>query len=202
MLQTLTPSRTPTITTTKMKKIKCGATEFESKVQNLKFNAGNSKFKVQSSKFNVEEICNLYSRFSQIFCFSLIFLILPNFACVNQSLLKGNKNIAVVVEKNNVSDYERDLQTMKTANFDYIFAFRRKDGGTFDSEDKKYLRANTPTGTNRFVSTDEGRVFIAGSTYVFSPENLEALRSRFLVEDYSKPEAELQNMNQIINANR
>ncbi len=190
------------ITTTKMKKIKCDATEFESKVQSPKSNAENSKLKVQSSKPNIQEICKPYSRFPQIVYFSLIFLILPSFACVNQSLLKKNKNSAAVVEENNVSEYERDLQTMKTANFDYIFAIRRKDGGTFDSEDRKYLRANTPTGTNRFISTDEGRAFIAGSRYVFSPENLEALRSRFMVEDYSKPEAALQNTNQNTNANR
>ncbi len=166
------------ITTTKMKKIKCG--DFE---------------------YKVGEISQPYSRFSRIVCFSLIILILPSFACVNQSLLKKNKNSAVVVEEKNVSDFERDLQTMKTADFDFIFAFRRKDGGIFDSEDKKYLRANTPPGTNRFVSTDEGRAFIAGSRYAFSPENLEALRSRFLVEDYSKPEAASQDTNQNLNAN-
>ncbi len=194
MLQTLT-SRRMLMMTTKMKKIKYGVTEFESKVQG-------PKLEVQGSRFNVEEICNPYLGFSRIACFSLIFLILPNFACVNQSLLKGNKNVATVIEENNISDYERDLQTMKTANYDYIFAFRRKDGGTFDIEDQKYLRANTPPGTNRFVLTDEGRAFIAGSRYVFSPENLEALRNRFLVEDYSKPEAERQNTNQNTNANR
>ena len=163
---------------TKMKKIKCS--DFESKAQNL-------KFKIQSSKFKIEEICRARLRFSRIVCVNLILLTLLNFACVNQSLLKGNKNGTVIVEENKVSDFETDLQSMKTADFDFIFAFRRKDGGVFDGEDKKYLRANTPTGTNRFVSTDENRAFIAGSRYPFSPENLEALRSRFLVEDYSKP---------------
>ena len=199
MLQTLTPGRIPIMIMTIMKKIKSGN---ESRVQNPKSKIGNSRFKIQGLRFEVEEVCGLRLRFSQIVCVSLVFLILPNFACVNQSLLKKNKNSAEVVEEKNVSDFERDLQTMKTANFDYIFAFRRKDSGTFDSEDKKYLRANTPSGTNRFVSTDEGRAFIAGSAYAFSPENLEALRSRFLVEDYSKPEAERQNTNQNTNTNR
>ena len=199
MPQTLTPGRIPIMIMTIMKKIKSGN---ESRVQNPKSKVGNSRFKIQGLRFEVEEVCGLRLRFSQIVCVSLVFLILPNFACVNQSLLKKNKNSAVVVEEKNVSDFERDLQTMKTANFDYIFAFRRKDSGTFDSEDKKYLRANTPSGTNRFVSTDEGRAFIAGSAYAFSPENLEALRSRFLVEDYSKPEAERQNTNQNTNTNQ
>jgi hypothetical protein len=160
-----------------------------------------SKSEVQSSRFETEEVCNLSLRLSRFFWLGLIFLIFTNFACVNKSLLKGNKNVAAVQESN-VSDFERDLQSMKTANFDFIFAFRRADGGAFDSEDKKYLRANTPPGTNRFVSTDEGRAFIAGSLYAFSPENLIALRNRFLVEDYSKPEAERQNTNQNTNANR
>ncbi len=184
-----------TMTTTIMKKIS------ESKVQSRKSEAGGSKFKVQCSKFESEEICGLSLRFSRIIFIGLIFLILPGFACVNQSLLK-NKNVAAIVEENKVSDFERDLQTMKTANFDFIFAFRRKDGAVFDSEDKKYLRANTPAGTNRFISTEEGRAFIAGSLYPFSPENLVALRNRFLVEDYSKPEAERRNTNQTTNANR
>lgn len=164
-------------------------------IKNGKFQM--SKFQGWNSK--VREICIPHSKLSQVTCCGLIFLILPSFACVNQSLLKNN-NVAVVVE-NNVSEYERDLQTMKTANFDFIFAFRRRDGGIFDGEDKKYLRANTPSGTNRFVSTEDGHAFIAGSHYQFSPENLEALRSRFQVEDYSKPEAERQNTNQNINAN-
>ena len=173
------------ISMTKMKKIKGEDLEF--KIQNSRFKIGNSRFKFRGSKFKVDEICKSYLRFSRIVCVNLILLTLLNFACVNQSLLKGNKNGTVIVEENKVSDFETDLQSMKTADFDFIFAFRRKDGGVFDGEDKKYLRANTPTGTNRFVSTDENRAFIAGSRYPFSPENLEALRSRFLVEDYSKP---------------
>ncbi len=169
---------------------------------NSRFKIRSSRFEFRGSKFKFEEICKSYFEFSYIICFGLILLILPSFACVNQSLLKKDKNGAVVVDEKSVSAYERDLQSMKTANFDYIYAFRRKDGGAFDAEDKKYLRANTPPGTNRFVSTDEERAFIAGSTYAFTPENLEALRSRFLVEDYSKPEAERQNANQNTNANQ
>jgi len=84
--------------------------------------------------------------------------------------------------------FEEDLREMQTADFDYIFAFRRKDGGAFDSDDRKYLRQNTPLETNRWRQSDDGRAFIAGSGFGFTPEQLEALRSRFIVEDYSKPE--------------
>lgn len=179
-------------TLTKMK-IKTG--DFEPEIES-------SNFKPQNSKSEIKKICVRHLKFARIVCLSVIILASLNFACVNQSLLKDNKNVAIV-EENNVSEYDRDLETMKTANFDYIFAFRRKDGNVFDADDKKYLRANTPPGTNRFVSTEEGRAFIAGSRYAFSPENLVALRNRFLVEDYSKPEAQAaQNTNQKAGANR
>ena len=76
---------------------------------------------------------------------------------------------------------------MKTAGFDYIFVFRRKDGGVFDAEDKTYLKANSPAVTNRFILSDDDKAVIAGSGFEFPAENLEALRQRFNVEDYSSP---------------
>ena len=171
----------------------------EFKVHNQRFKAGSSKFKVQSLRFELKEKRRMDFSLSQFLRFGLIFLIFTNFACVNKSLLKGNKNVAVVQESN-VPDFERDLQTMKTANFDFIFAFRRADGGIFDSEDKKYLRANTPPGTNRFISTDEGRAFIAGSLYAFSPENLNAFET-FWGRRRFKPEADHKHKSKS-NANR
>lgn len=179
-----------------MKKItkitKISDDDFESKVQS-------PKPKVQGSRFDVEEMRNSNLKKSQIFYAGLILLILLNFACVNQSL-KGNKNVAAIVEENNLSDYEKDLRTMETANFDYIFVFRRKDGAVLDGEDKKYVKANSVIGTNRFILTDGDKAVIAGSKYAFSRENLEALHSRFLVEDFSKAkEPEALNNN---NANR
>jgi len=115
----------------------------------------------------------------------LIILVLLNTACESPSLKKANR--AAPSPANKQTAFEQDLQSMKTANFEYIFVFRRKDGGAFDSEDRKYLRANSPTATNRFISADDDKAFIAGSKYKFPPENLEILRQRFNVEDYSEP---------------
>ncbi len=121
---------------------------------------------------------------SKFFCIGLIFFTLLNFACANAKL-KSKKDIQNIAPENNISAFETDLQTMKTANFTYIFAFRRKDGGAFDGEDKKYLRANAPAETNRFVLTDNGKAFIAGSKFKFPPQNLDVLRTRFNIEDFS-----------------
>lgn len=116
-----------------------------------------------------------------------ILFLAASFAC-HYAPLEENKSAAPTANAENTqSQFAGDLQTMRTANFEYIFVFRRKDGGAFDSEDRKYLRANAPSATNRFVSSDDGKAFIAGSRYKFSPESLEALRLRFNVEDYSSP---------------
>ncbi|CAN5365284.1 hypothetical protein BH20ACI1_BH20ACI1_01780 [soil metagenome] len=120
-----------------------------------------------------------------ILLFSLIIIVCLNFACESPSL-KANKTI-VNKPENKVADFQSDLQTMRTAGFDYIFVFRRKDGGVFDAEDKAYLKANSPSVTNRFILSDDDKAVIAGSGYEFPTENLEALRKRFDVEDYLTP---------------
>lgn len=127
-----------------------------------------------------------YGGFSILFCFfgaALFF----NFACTPRAFQKSNAAAAPPASENKRSSFESDLQTMQTAGFEYVFVFRRTDGGEFDSDDRKFLRANTPAETNRFVATDDGKAFIAGSKYVFPPQNLEALRTRFVTEDYSTP---------------
>lgn len=107
-------------------------------------------------------------------------------ACNYKPLAENRKtaNAAPPVE-NIKTDFENDLETMRTANFEYVFVFRRKDGAAFDAEDKKYLRENAPSETNRFISTDGGRAFIAGSKFKFPPENIEVLQVRFNIENYS-----------------
>ncbi|HEX8636795.1 MAG TPA: hypothetical protein VF692_01935 [Pyrinomonadaceae bacterium] len=84
--------------------------------------------------------------------------------------------------------FERDLETMRTANFDYIYVFRRKDGAPLDADDKKYVKLNSPVETNRFILSDEEKAVVAGSKYKFAEQNLMALRDRFNIEDFSKPQ--------------
>lgn len=122
--------------------------------------------------------------FVNLLIFGLLILALVNVACESPSLKK--KDRTAPSPENKQTAFEQDLQSMKTANFEYIFVFRRKDSGAFDSEDRKYLRANSPLATNRFIATDADKAFIAGSKYKFSPENLEILRQRFNIEDYSE----------------
>jgi hypothetical protein len=133
----------------------------------------------------------IFSFFRPLFFCSVISLVLLSFGCQpNQTILKDAPPppTPMSTAETKKTSFEQDLRDMQTANFDYIFVFRRRDGGTFDSDDRKYLRQNTPPETNRWTSTDEGRAFIAGSGFGFTPENMTALQERFIVEDYSKPE--------------
>lgn len=99
-----------------------------------------------------------------------------------------------------LTSLEREIRDMETADFSVIFVFKRKDGGVFDKEDRKHLAAYKPLELNRLISTDDEKAFVAGSNYPFPPENLEALRKRFVVEDHSKPIAQV-DVNANANAN-
>jgi hypothetical protein len=133
----------------------------------------------------------IFSSARLLFFSWILILVLLSFGCQpNQTILKDAAPAPTPMETvaTKITSFEQDLRDMQTANFDYIFVFRRKDGGVFDKDDRKHLRENTPPETNRFILTDEGKAFIAGSGFGFTPEQMTALQNRFIVEDFSKPE--------------
>lgn len=86
--------------------------------------------------------------------------------------------------------FETDLNAMRTADFYFIYVFRRRDGGTIDADDKRFLAANL-ADVNRRELSDEGRALITGSNFLL-PENMLAnLKERFVFEDHSKPIGEI-----------
>ena len=127
----------------------------------------------------------------------LIAVILPLFSFACQST--GNEEISVKstpTPQKMRDEFKDAFKSVEVGGFDYIFVFRRADNEPLTSEDKTYLKANSPRDTNRWNLTEEGKVAIAGSNYKFTPENLEALRKRFIVEDRSKVREEnVENVN-------
>lgn len=122
---------------------------------------------------------------------SILILVLLGMGCQpNQGILKDVPPPATPLStaETKKTSFEQDVRDMQTAGFDYIFVFRRKDNGAFDDDDRKYLRKNTPLETNRWTKSEEGKAYIAGSGFAFLPEQMDALRDRFVVEDFSKPE--------------
>jgi len=86
---------------------------------------------------------------------------------------------------------ENDIAAMKTADFNFVYVFRRKDGGEFDADDRAFLNANTPYEINRRKLSDGGRALVIGSNFKFPPENFAQLKERYSFEDHSKPPSEI-----------
>jgi hypothetical protein len=84
-----------------------------------------------------------------------------------------------------LSGFEADLEAMRTAEFETIYVFRRKDGAPLDADDKNFLNEMKTPEVNRVRVSDEGRAVIFGMNFVLPEENLRKLGERFAFEDHS-----------------
>ena len=83
-----------------------------------------------------------------------------------------------------LTGFEKDLQYIRNGGHTYVWVFSRKDGKPLDKEDSAFLRTNAPQVVD-WVTTDEGRKVIAGTNFNLEEGNLEALKKRFVAEDYT-----------------
>jgi hypothetical protein len=83
-----------------------------------------------------------------------------------------------------LTQFEKDLKFVQNGQFTYVWVFSRKDGMTLDKDDADYLRKNAPQVVD-WVGTDEGKKFIAGTNFDLETGNMDLLKKRFVVEDYS-----------------
>ncbi len=114
----------------------------------------------------------------------------------NQRILESSNNatspdVAAPVENGSptVTSFAQDLNAMRNADFKFIIAIRRKDGGPMDAADKELISRNTGPQANRRRLSDEGKAIIIGSNFPFLPGLLEELSKRFKIENYSKPDS-------------
>jgi hypothetical protein len=82
------------------------------------------------------------------------------------------------------SGFEADLEYVRKGQYTYIWVFSRKDSKTIDKDDAAFLRTNAPQVVD-WITTDEGRKVIAGTNFDLAKGNLELLKKRFVVEDYT-----------------
>ncbi len=87
--------------------------------------------------------------------------------------------------------FEKELISMRMADFDYIFTLKRKDGKAFTSEDKAFVRENKHYAANRFSFIEDDKILFVGSNYEFSEENLKALQEYFEFKDFSKSKEQI-----------
>jgi hypothetical protein len=78
---------------------------------------------------------------------------------------------------------ETALNDMAVFNFVQVFVFTRLDGKPMDQTDYDVLKANAPKETNQWAKSTDGVHIVAGTNFVFKPEQLSTLRTRFAVED-------------------
>lgn len=83
-----------------------------------------------------------------------------------------------------LTGFEKDLQYIRNGQYTYVWVFSRKDGKPLEPADSIFLRANAPQVVD-WVTTDEGRKVIAGTNFNLEEGNLEALKKRYVAEDYS-----------------
>jgi hypothetical protein len=90
----------------------------------------------------------------------------------------------VTPQNSPLTGFQRDLQFVRNGQFTYIWVFSRKDGKPLDKDDAAYLRTNAPQVVD-WVTTDNGKRVIAGTNFNLEEGNLNLIRKRFVVENYS-----------------
>jgi hypothetical protein len=94
-----------------------------------------------------------------------------------------------------VRTFDQDLTAMRTADFNFVYVFRRRDGGVFNPDDKAFISSTTPPEMNRKTLSDGGKAVIVGSNFRMPADILNVFKSRFVIEDHSKPESQPANSN-------
>ena len=109
------------------------------------------------------------------------------------SCSKGNTNTASSGDSNAApsspapspkTGFEADLDYVRKGQYTYVWVFSRKDGQPLDKDDAAYLRKNAPQVVD-WVTSDQGRKVIAGTNFDLARGNLELLKKRFVVDDYT-----------------
>jgi hypothetical protein len=80
--------------------------------------------------------------------------------------------------------FEADLDYVRKGQYTYIWVLARKDGRPLDKDDAAFLRKTAPQVVD-WVTTDQGKRVIAGTNFDLAQGNLELLKKRFVVEDYT-----------------
>jgi hypothetical protein len=83
-----------------------------------------------------------------------------------------------------LTGFAKDLDYVRKGQYTYVWVFSRKDGKPIDKDDAAYLRKNAPQVVD-WVTTEEGKKVIAGTNFDLELGNMELLRKRFVVENFT-----------------
>lgn len=88
------------------------------------------------------------------------------------------------VQPSPLTDFEKALRFIRNGQFTYVWVFSRKDGKPLTGNDSEFLRTNAPQVVD-WAATDDKKIVVAGTNFNLEEGNLEKLKQRFVVEDYS-----------------
>lgn len=108
----------------------------------------------------------------------------PNKRIMESSVPVSNAEDRPVKERT----FADDLESMRTAEFSYIYVIRRRDGAEIDAEDKEFINSRKPSEINRVSLSDNGKAVIFGSNFRLPEALIKDLSGRFEFEDHSKVE--------------
>lgn len=83
-----------------------------------------------------------------------------------------------------LTDFEEALRFVRNGQYTYIYVISRKDGKPLTSEDSDFLKINAPQLVDKAATKDKMKV-VGGTNFNLEEGNLELLKKRFVVEDYS-----------------
>jgi hypothetical protein len=96
----------------------------------------------------------------------------------------SSASTAPTAQPSPLTPFEKDLQFIRNGQYTYVWVFSRKDGKALDGKDSEFLRSNAPQVVD-WVTTDEGKKVIGGTNFDLEQGNMEKLKKRFVVEDYT-----------------
>ena len=83
-----------------------------------------------------------------------------------------------------LNDFEEALRFVRNGQYTYIYVISRKDKKPLSSEDSDFLKINAPQFVDKAATKDKTKV-VAGTNFNLEQGNMELLKKRFIVEDYS-----------------
>jgi len=83
-----------------------------------------------------------------------------------------------------LTDFEEALRYVRNGQYTYVWVFSRKDGKPLQPEDSAFLRTNASQVVDWAATKDKTKV-VAGTNFNLEEGNLEAIKKKYVVEDYS-----------------
>ena len=117
----------------------------------------------------------------------LIFVLLIG-ACGGRAPDTANRNTSAQApaspSPSPLSDFEEALRFVRNGQYTYIWVISRKDGKPLQPDDNTFLKTNAPQVVDWAATKDKTKV-VAGTNFNLEEGNLEQLKKRFVMEDYS-----------------